>query len=116
MSSDPTSRGPWPLVRGRVYAARLSHVDAEKHFLVVSNNRRNRQLPHVLAVRLTTTPKPELPSIVRLGAAEAFRGSVVCDDIVELWPDEVRRDLGALSPEAMDAVGQGLMAALGLAD
>ncbi|HSF26042.1 MAG TPA: type II toxin-antitoxin system PemK/MazF family toxin [Actinomycetes bacterium] len=104
----------WPLVRGRVYAARMSHLEEDKYFLVVSNNRRNRQLPQVLAVRLTTTPKPPLPSIVPLVRPEVFVGSVVCDDIVEIYPDEVRRDLGALSPAAMAAVGRGLAAALGL--
>ncbi|HYN55748.1 MAG TPA: type II toxin-antitoxin system PemK/MazF family toxin [Motilibacterales bacterium] len=104
----------WPLLRGRVYAARLSNLDEDKYFLVVSNNRRNNQLPQVLAVRLTTTPKPDLPSIVPLGPPEAFNGSVICDDIVEIWQDEVTRDLGALSPRAMEAVGRGLMAALDL--
>ena len=104
----------WPLLRGRVYAARLSHLDEDKYFLVVSNNRRNRNLPQVLAVRLTTTPKPSLPSIVPLGPAEVFSGNVVCDDIVELWEDEVRRDLGALSPAAMAAIARGLAAALDL--
>jgi mRNA interferase MazF len=97
-----------------VYAARVSNLDEDKHFLVVSNNRRNNQLPQVLAVRLTTTSKPDLPSIVRLGPPEAVSGSVICDDIVEIWQDEVRRDLGALSPTAMEAVSRGLMAALEL--
>jgi len=104
----------WPLLRGRVVAAKLSHLDDEKFFLVVSNNLRNRRLPQVLAVRLTTTPKPDLPSIVRLGRSEAFVGCVVCDDIIELWEDEVRRDAGALSPTALDRVDRGLAAALGL--
>ncbi len=106
--------GPSPLVRGRVYAAKLANIDTEKYFLVVSNNRRNRQLPQVLAVRLTTTIKPALPSIVPLGHPEVFVGNVLCDDILEIWPDEVRRDLGALSPQAMVAVGRGLASALGM--
>lgn len=105
---------PWPLVRGRVYAARLTGSPEDKYFLVVSNNRRNRNLPQVLAVRLTTTPKPALPSIVALPSAEVFTGSVVCDDIVEIWADEVKRDLGALSPAAMSAVARALAAALDL--
>ena len=104
----------WPLVRGRVCAARLTHPDEDKYFLVVSNNRRNRNLPQVLAVRLTTTPKPSLPSIVPLQSPEVFTGSVVCDDIVEIYEDEVKRDLGALSPSAMNAVARGLAAALDL--
>jgi mRNA interferase MazF len=104
----------WPLQRGRVYAARLSHLDEDKYFLVVSNNQRNRNLPQVLAVRLTTTRKPPLSSIVELGPPEIFTGRAVCDDIVELWEDEVRRDLGALSPAAMQRIAAGLRAALAL--
>lgn len=105
---------PWPLTRGRVYAARLSNLSQDKYFLVVSNNRRNTALPQVLAVRLTTTAKPVIPSIVPLDSPEVFVGNVVCDDIIELWEDEVRRDLGALTPAAMRRVEQGLAAALGI--
>ena len=75
---------------------------------------RNKNLQQVLAVRLTMTPKPTIPSIVPLSAPEVFVGSVGCDDIVETYEDEVRRDLGALSPRAMSAVAAGLAAALGL--
>jgi mRNA interferase MazF len=103
-----------PFQRGRVYAATLESIGEEKYFLVVSNNLRNRALRTALVVRLTTTPKPQLPSIVSLGAGEAFVGSVVCDDILELYEDEVNRDLGALSPAAMVRVNQGLAAALSL--
>lgn len=105
---------PWPLLRGRVYAAQLQGMEDEKFFLAVSNNRRNAALPQALAVRLTTTVKPALPSIVELPKGEPFVGRAVCDDIVELYQDEVRRDLGALSPRAMDQVARGLKAALAL--
>ena len=103
-----------PMVRGRVYAATLAHIGEEKFFLVVSNNRRNRALRTALAVRLTTSPKPDLPSIVPLGPGEEFVGRVLCDDIIELFEDEVSRDLGALSARAMAQVDAGLAAALGL--
>lgn len=83
-------------------------------FVVISNNRRNRRLPQVLAARLTTTPKPTIPSIVELAHPEAFVGRVVCDDIVEIYETEVREVRGALSPKAMRAVGSGLAAALDL--
>jgi mRNA interferase MazF len=102
------------LLRGRVYAARFQGIEGEKYFLVMSNNRRNRQLPQVLAVRLTTTRKPAMPSIVELDDREVFSGRVLCDDIVELWADEVTRDLGALSPRTMARVEDGLRAALDL--
>jgi mRNA interferase MazF len=104
----------WPLMRGRVYAARLAHLDADKCFLVVSNDQRNRRLPQVLAVRLTTTPKPALPSIVELAHPDPFTGRAVCDDVVEVYQDEVRRDLGALTPRTMADVSRGLKAALAL--
>ena len=102
------------LVRGRVYAATLAHLEGEKYFVVVSNNLRNAHLEQVLAARITTTLKPELPSIVVLPPGEAVTGRVICDDIVELYPDEIRRDLGALSAATMVRVGHGLRAALGI--
>jgi mRNA interferase MazF len=83
-------------------------------FLVVSNNRRNQRLPQVLAVRLTTSDKPSIPSIIELGHPEAFVGRAVCDDIVEIYEDEVLSVVGALSPGAMRAVNAGLAAALGM--
>jgi mRNA interferase MazF len=102
------------LLRGRVYAAKLEHVPSEKYYLVVSSNRRNQQLPQVLAVRLTTSDKPLIPSIVELDHREPFAGRVLCDDIEALYPDEVTRDMGALSPGALARVEDGLRAALGL--
>jgi mRNA interferase MazF len=100
------------LLRGRVYAAQLAHVEGEKYYLVVSNNRRNARLPQVLAVRLTTSAKPSTPSIVELDQAEVFCGRAVCDDIETLWPDEVRRDLGAVTSGAMARIADGLRTAL----
>lgn len=100
------------LVRGRVYRADLGN--GLKPFLVVSNNQRNRNLESVLAVRLTTTVKPVMPSIVELGSTEVFVGRVLCDDIVALYEDEVKADLGALSRGAMAQVKTGLAHALSL--
>jgi mRNA-degrading endonuclease toxin of MazEF toxin-antitoxin module len=45
---------------------------------------------------------------------EPFTGRAVCDDIETLWPGEVTRNLGALTPEAMSRVEDGLRAALDL--
>jgi mRNA interferase MazF len=104
------------LLRGRVYAAIFEHIrdEGEKYYLVVSNDDRNRRLPQALAVRLITTPKPRISSIVELDQRETFCGRVLCDDIVVLYPDEVTRDLGALTPGAMARVEDGLRAALAL--
>lgn len=108
------SRAPWPLVRGRVYSAELAGIDGRKPFAIVSNNRRNARLGSALGVRVTTSPKPAIPSVVDLPAGEVLAGWVVCDDITELFPDEIRADLGALSAPTMARVDAGLAAALGL--
>lgn len=104
----------WPLQRGRIYLAKLGDLDP-KWFVVVSNNQRNRNLHSVLAVRMTTTPKPPLPSIVVLdGRVPGFSGSIVCDDIVEIYPDEVIKDSGAIPAHVMRDIDDGLRAALNL--
>lgn len=103
------------LLRGRIYRVRLPHVGDEKYFLVVSNNQRNRYLDSVLAVRFTTSPKPSLPSIVEVSSPEVLAGGrIVCDDIYEIFEEEVREDVGAVSPRTMAAVERGLLAALGM--
>jgi mRNA interferase MazF len=78
------------------------------------NNARNRTLPSVLAVRLATRPKPALSSIVEISTDEVQSGRAVCDDVYELWDDEVRQDVGALSPAMMRSISEGSQAALGL--
>lgn len=101
----------WPLLRGNVIRVEIG-LSEPKLFLVVSNNRRNRQLPQVLAARLTTSPKPALASVVEIEHPEVFIGRVVCDDIVEIYEDDVIAILGGLSPTTMQQVSAGLAAAL----
>lgn len=103
----------WPLSRGQVVQADLN-LGEPKLFVVVSNNRRNAQLPQVLAVRMTTTDKPNIPSIVELGHPEVFVGRAICDDIVEIYQNEVMSVRGAISPAGMRAIDDGLRAALSL--
>ena len=102
------------MLRGRVYRALPVDFDTAHYFVVVSNNARNRALPSVLAVRLTTANKPPLPSIVELPPGEVLTGRAACDDIYELWDDEVHQDLGAFSPTTLAAIDGGLRAALSL--
>jgi mRNA interferase MazF len=103
------------LVRGRIYRAKPLGFAEDKYFVVVSNNSRNRHLDSALVVRFTTSSKPALPSIVEIPDDEVLPGGrVVCDDIYELFDDEVKADMGALSPASMHAIGDGLRAALGL--
>lgn len=65
-------------------------------------------------IRLATSRKPSLASIVEIGPGEAFTGRACCDDITWMAPDEVQEYLGALSPAAMSRINAGLLAALGL--
>ena len=103
----------WPVPRGRLLQVDIG-LDEPTLVLVVSNNRRNERLGSVLAVRLTTSAKPRLPSLVELDNPERFVGRVVCDDIVEVFEDEVLKVRGALSPVTMAAVDEALKAALDL--
>ena len=103
----------WPLSRGQVVLATIG-LSEPKRLVVVSNNRRNRALQSVLAARLTTSPKPTLPSIVALAHDDPMTGHVCCDDIIEVFDDEIVRLLGALAPGTMARVGAGLAAALDL--
>jgi mRNA interferase MazF len=90
--------------------ADLGH--GEKPFLVVSNNARNTKLGDCLGVRITTSPKPDIASIVPLTAADPLVGRVLCDDITPLYRDELKRDVGALSPSTIAQVAVGLRFAL----
>jgi mRNA interferase MazF len=99
-------------VRGRLYF--VDTVDGDKPYLVVSSNARNRALDSTLAVRITTSRKPALPSVVELGPHDPLVGRALCDDIGEVFDVDVRRDAGAVTPDTMRRVERGLHAALGL--
>jgi mRNA interferase MazF len=99
-------------VRGRVYMADIGA--GRKPWLVVSNNARNRALSDCVAVRLTTTRKPDLASVVRLDSADPLVGSVLCDDIAVIYRDDLLEDCGALSLPTMLRVALGLRSALAL--
>lgn len=102
-------------VRGRVYGAVVSEDLGEKLYLVVSNNRRNRALRDVLVVRLTTSAKPAMTTIVDMTPADRpLVGRALCDDVDTLYKDEITREIGAVSPATMRRVDLGLAAALSL--
>lgn len=106
---------PNVITRGRIYGVELSEQTGEKYYLVVSNNARNKTLPSFLAVRLTTTEKPLLDTVVRLDHRDTpWKGSVLADGIVEVYREQVARELGALPPGTMRRVDDALRAALAL--
>jgi len=100
-------------LRGQVFQVDLGH--GRKPWLIVSNNARNRNLESVLAARITTIRKhAAFPTVVPLTAADPLKGFVLCDDIVQLYRDELATPAGALSPPTIAAVSAGLRIALGL--
>jgi mRNA interferase MazF len=99
-------------LRGQVYSVDIGH--GPKPWVVVSNNLRNRQLDDVLAARITTTTKVELPTVVRLEAADPLVGVVLADEIELLFRDELTTPLGALSPGTIMKLNQALKIALAL--
>lgn len=100
-------------IRGQVYRADLGY--GPKPWLIVSNNRRNRLLSDVLAVRITTTDKHAgLPTWVKLGSADPFVGYVNADDIQQLGRDELGTLLGAVAPATILAVNDALRLALAI--
>jgi len=103
--------------RGRVYLAPLGEEsDAEnKLWLCVSNNERNPRLEEFIAVRLTTSRKPGLPTWVALGPQDKpWTGSVACDDIGPIFRDQVIKDAGAVSAMTMRRVERALLIVLGI--
>ncbi|WP_331773363.1 type II toxin-antitoxin system PemK/MazF family toxin (plasmid) [Embleya sp. NBC_00888] len=101
--------------RGRVYLIAGDEEIGPKPFLVVSNNARNQRLDGFLAVRLTTSPKPDLASIIVLDPADRpLVGRVLCDDLHTIFRDEIVKDMGGLTPHTLQRVGVGLRAALAL--
>lgn len=99
-------------IRGQVY--RVDAGYGPKPWVVVSNNVRNRQLDDVLAARITTTSKPELPTIVRLEPEDPLVGVVLADEVEPLFRDELTTQLGALSPRTIMRLNRALKIALGL--
>lgn len=101
-------------LRGRVVWAVIDDAVGRKPYVVVSNNARNRAMDSFLAARITTTSKPDLPTVVALSPDEPLRGRVLCDEVMMMWADEVVAEAGALSPRTMADVETGLKVALGL--
>jgi mRNA interferase MazF len=100
-------------LRGQIFQVDLGH--GRKPWLVVSNNARNRNLESVLAARITITRKhTAIPTVIPLTAADPLVGFVLCDDIVQLYRQELTKPAGALSPPTIAAVSEGLRIALGL--
>ncbi|RVX45183.1 mRNA interferase MazF [Nonomuraea polychroma] len=108
-----SSGNSYPL-RGRIYMADLGEEYGEKPYVIVSNNARNRALATYLAVRITTSSKPPLPSIIELAPEDPVVGRALCDDIVILFAEDLRRDLGGMSLQTMMRISQGLRHALAL--
>lgn len=101
------------LIRGRVIWFELGDL-GRKLAAVVSNDARNRALGSALVARITTSSKPPLRSIVELIPADPVSGRVLCDDLIEIYDEEVLKDAGPLTAATLRAVEAALMYALGI--
>jgi mRNA interferase MazF len=103
---------PLPVQRGTIYWADIG--SGRKPWLIVSNNGRNRHLGDFLAVRITTSEKPALPSIVELAPGDPLVGRVLCDEIALLFETDLEGFGGGVTFETMMRVDAGLRSALAL--
>ncbi|MEA3503446.1 MAG: type II toxin-antitoxin system PemK/MazF family toxin [Actinomycetota bacterium] len=87
----------------------------DKPYLVLSNMHRNRNLDTVLAARVTTSPDPpDIDSIVPIEHQGTIVGRVLCDEIVLVLKDDLKRRVSnAFTRRQMQKVCGGLNAALG---
>jgi mRNA interferase MazF len=100
-----------PPMRGQVFRVDLGH--GPKPWVVISNNQRNRNLETVIAARITASRKrAELPTIVELSSDDPLVGYVLCDDLVQLYREELNQLDGALSAKTMIRVSDGIRIAL----
>ena len=99
--------------RGEVWWVKTDFGD--KPYLVVSNMHRNRNLDAVLAARVTTSPNPpDIDSIVPIEHQGTIVGRVLCDEIVLVSKDDLKRRVSsAFTRRQMQKVCEGLNAALG---
>ena len=82
-------------------------------WLIVSNNHRNHHLDSAIGARITTTVKnAHLPTVIELAATDPLVGVVLCDDLVQIYRDELDTLLGTLTPATTQAVSAGLRVAL----
>lgn len=103
-------------VRSQVFFVDLGDQIGSKPFVVVSNNRRNKNLDTVLGVRITTTNRnTQLETVVPLGRdCGDLAGWALCDDVEKLWADELCAPAGSVGAHTMAAINNGLRVALGL--
>jgi mRNA interferase MazF len=100
-------------VRGQIYRVDIGY--GAKPWLIVSNNRRNRTLSDVLAVRIITNPKHiDLPTWVALDPGDPLVGCINTDDLQQLERDELGELLGVLSPRTLMRVNDALRLVLAL--
>ncbi len=83
-----------------------------KPWVIISNNQRNKALDDVLAARITTTPKANLPTAVKLPVGEVVTGWILTDHISLLYTDELTAPIGALPPQVMRQLSDALRIAI----
>ncbi|QIS10973.1 type II toxin-antitoxin system PemK/MazF family toxin [Nocardia arthritidis] len=100
-------------LRGQVYRVDVGH--GLEPWLIVSNNRRNRTLSDVLAVRISTSSKhAELPTWVPLSAADPVVGYIVTDNLERIRRSVLGPIVGTAAPSTILAVNAALKTVLSI--
>ena len=101
------------MLRGEVWQADLPELSG-KLYVVVSDNKRNRYAESALAARLTTTSRhSHLPTKIPIRRGEQLSGWVGCDNIVELYDEDLVKQVGVLGPQQMQDLMPGILSAFG---
>ena len=105
------------IVRGGIYFAALPGI-GDKTVLVLSWNAINAGLRAPIVCQVTTTERERsLPTYVRLRAGEAGiteDSYVLCHELVTLYAEDFRREVGMIPPPVLVQVEAALRRALDL--
>lgn len=104
------------IYRGQVYLAKHPDLEDKKYFLVVSNNKRNRNLNTVLCVRITSTSKAGIPTCVPIPNHDGLTGYIVCDDVYMFMDYELEHPTTSFTDKIMVEVERALKLVFSIRD
>lgn len=106
--------------RGDIYMAQLEPVigseqGGRRPVVIIQNNQGNLHAPTVIAVPLTGSPKPDLPThaLLPMGEGGLWRDSIaLCEQVRTLEKTRLSRRIGAIGPKAMARIEKALRVSL----
>lgn len=100
--------------RGKIYYVYGGFSKKTRPAIIVSNDKANRFSPNIEVVYLTTKPKKDLPTHVRI-MATGTESTALCEEIYTILKDNIMSDcVGVCSEEEMQEVNDALEISLGI--